>query len=139
MNLMQFMESPMPQVIPVRLFTKSTVSKQQSVPTSCLLDHQTNQIYHLKGQKKGCCTSASTRAYTAFAMIKSSKFISQCTERRLMLISAIAKSSFLVKYSTEIYLGAFDSPLSWNLETSETQCNHQLNPSSVYFKRYGTQ
>ncbi|VUZ56718.1 unnamed protein product [Hymenolepis diminuta] len=74
MFLMQSMESLMPQVIPLRFVTKSTVPMQQSVPTSCLLDHQKNQIYHLKGQKEGCCTFASARTQIPFAMIKFPNF-----------------------------------------------------------------
>ncbi|KAM3186313.1 hypothetical protein ACTXT7_004568 [Hymenolepis weldensis] len=43
MNLTHSMESSMPNAVPARLDSEPTKSKQQSVPKSSLLDHQTNQ------------------------------------------------------------------------------------------------
>ncbi|KAM3184038.1 hypothetical protein ACTXT7_009183 [Hymenolepis weldensis] len=42
----------MPKVILVRLIPAPTEYKLQSVPTSCLLDRKTNQIYLLEERKE---------------------------------------------------------------------------------------
>ncbi|KAM3176477.1 hypothetical protein ACTXT7_006437 [Hymenolepis weldensis] len=51
-NLMHSMESSMPKVVSALFVSEPIVPKQQSVPKFSLLDHQTNQIYLLKGQKE---------------------------------------------------------------------------------------
>ncbi|VUZ57143.1 unnamed protein product [Hymenolepis diminuta] len=53
----------MPKVIPTRLVSKPTEPKRQSVQKFYLLDHQTNQISHLKGDNVGFCTFVYSRTH----------------------------------------------------------------------------
>ncbi|KAM3181898.1 hypothetical protein ACTXT7_013451 [Hymenolepis weldensis] len=52
-NLKHSMESFVPIFVPVQLVSVPTMPRQQSIPESCLLDYQINQICCLKGQKEG--------------------------------------------------------------------------------------
>ncbi|VUZ43315.1 unnamed protein product, partial [Hymenolepis diminuta] len=54
-NLTHPRKSSMPKVVPARHISDPTVPRQQFILKSFLLDHQTNQICHLKRHKKGCC------------------------------------------------------------------------------------
>ncbi|KAM3180084.1 hypothetical protein ACTXT7_016997 [Hymenolepis weldensis] len=79
------MEYSMTKVVRARLLSESTVPKQQSVPKSCPLDHQTNQICYLNEDKEDCCTLAFSRTHESPTKIKSSKFLGQCNRIRAKL------------------------------------------------------
>ncbi|KAM3173623.1 hypothetical protein ACTXT7_012149 [Hymenolepis weldensis] len=75
---MNSVESSKPKVVPARLTSKPTVPKQQSVPTSCLLDHTRNQGWRRKRQKEGCCIFSSSRTHTSFTIATFSICLGQC-------------------------------------------------------------
>ncbi|VUZ53081.1 unnamed protein product [Hymenolepis diminuta] len=51
-NFTHSIEFSMPKVVPTRLVFESTVPKKQLVPKSYFLDHRTNQICYLRGQRR---------------------------------------------------------------------------------------
>lgn len=51
-TLVYSMESSIPKIVLALLASEPTVPIAQSLPKSCLSDHQKNRICHLKGQKR---------------------------------------------------------------------------------------
>ncbi|VUZ39287.1 unnamed protein product [Hymenolepis diminuta] len=85
-NLAHSTESFIPNVIPARFVSKPTMPNQQSVPTSCTLDHQTSKISRLAEQREDCCTFASPKTLKSSTKIKSPKCHGQCKRIRAKLI-----------------------------------------------------
>ncbi|VDL64865.1 unnamed protein product [Hymenolepis diminuta] len=71
MDLTHSMESSMPKVIPALLVSEHTMPKEQLVLESCLLDHQTSQVCHLKVHLDGYRIFGPSRAPKSSAKIKS--------------------------------------------------------------------
>ncbi|VUZ53735.1 unnamed protein product, partial [Hymenolepis diminuta] len=82
-NLKHSMESFILKITSARLLREPTVPNQQSVPNSCLLNHQTNQICRLNAHKEGCYTLASSSmTHESSTMNKSAKCLGQCDHIR---------------------------------------------------------
>ncbi|KAM3170981.1 hypothetical protein ACTXT7_017530, partial [Hymenolepis weldensis] len=82
-SLKHSMESSISEVVPARPVSEPTVPKQQPVPTTYLLDHQTNQIFRLKGHKESYCTFASFRTDESSTKTKSIQYIGHCNHIRV--------------------------------------------------------
>lgn len=68
-NFTNSTKSSMLKVVSARLVYETTVSKQQSVPKSYLLDHQANHVCRLKGYKEDGCAFAFSRTHKSFTII----------------------------------------------------------------------
>ncbi|KAM3180136.1 hypothetical protein ACTXT7_016895, partial [Hymenolepis weldensis] len=76
------MKSSISEIIPARLLCELTVPKQQSIPKSCLLNHQTNQMCHLNAHKEDCYTLAPSITHDSSTINKSAKCLGQCDHIR---------------------------------------------------------